>query len=344
MPAPRALPGLAGGGLAPGGSIPGRTDQPQADRFLRDVLAGLSSRPRSLPSVYFYDAQGSEIFKRIMALEEYYPTRCEQEILETHGEEVVAPFLRRRSTLVDLGAGDGAKTRLLLSRLHRRCPDLTYAPVDVSCSALAESSARMSAAFPGLSVEPVAAEYAEGLAWLGRREGSGSLLVLFLGSNIGNLERAGAHRLLGELRAALRPGDHVLVGFDLLKDLDVLRGAYDDGLGVTAAFNLNLLARMNRELGADFDLGAFAHRATFDPERPAMESWLESQRDQVATVGGARFAFQARERIHTEISCKYRESDVTEFARSAGFAEVGRFRDRRGWFLDALWRVPGRVR
>ena len=300
--------------------------------------------PRSLPSLHLYDAAGSRIFQRIMELEEYYPTRCEEEILEVHGEAIVAPFLGRRCTLVDLGAGDGTKTRLLLSHLHRNCPNLRYAPVDISASALLKSSAEMSVAFPGLEVAPVAAEYAEGLLWLGTREKSGgAFLVLFLGSNIGNLEHGEARRLLVKLREALRPGDHVLVGFDLLKDLGVLRRAYDDPRGVTAAFNLNLLSRMNRELQADFDLSAFAHRATFDPRRPAMESWLESLRDQVVTVAGRRFPFVASERIHTEISCKYREADVTAFARAAGFAEVGHFRDRRSWFLDALWRVPGRV-
>jgi dimethylhistidine N-methyltransferase len=294
--------------------------------------------------MHLYDAKGSQIFQRIMALDEYYPTRSEREILEFHGEEIVAPFRRRRCTLVDLGAGDGTKTRLLLSLLYRRSAGLSYAPIDLSAAALWESSAQMAAAFPGLHVAPVVAEYAEGLKWLATREGSGALLVLFLGSNIGNLERSGARGFLGELRAALRPGDHVLVGFDLLKDVGLLRRAYDDGRGVTAAFNLNLLARMNRELGADFDLSSFAHRATFDPTRPAMESWLESLRDQAVTVADRRFTFASGEVIHTEISCKYRESDVTEFARAAGFAEVGRFRDRRSWFLDALWRVPGRAR
>jgi len=321
--------------LAPDGGETGR------DRFLRDVLAGLGATPRTLPSMYFYDAWGSRLFQRIMALEEYYPTRCELEILARHGDELVAPLAARHGTVVDLGAGDGAKTSLLLARLHGRSPSLAYAPIDVSLAALRDSSARMAERYPGLHVAPIAGEYAEGLRWLGERAASGALLVLFLGSNIGNLERDAAVAFLRELRGALHAGDHVLVGFDLLKDLDVLRRAYDDARGVTAAFNLNLLARMNRELGADIDLSSFAHRATFDPARPAMESWLVSLRSQVVTVAGRRFSLRAGEPIHTEISCKYREEDVTAFARLAGFEEAGRFRDRRGWFLDALWRVPG---
>ena len=310
--------------------------------FRDAVLRGLSSTPRFIPSLYFYDARGSQIFQRIMALEEYYPTRCEREILERDGERLVACLLERHGTLVDLGAGDGTKTHLLLSRLFQRSPGLSYAPIDVSPSALWDSLSRMATAFPGLHVVPVVGEYAEGLRWLGAREGIGALLVLFLGSNIGNMEREEARGFLRGLRSALRPGDHVLVGFDLLKDRSVLQRAYDDAQGVTAEFNLNLLARMNRELGADFDLSSFAHRATFDPARPAMESWIESLRSQIVTVAGRRFAFAPGELVHTEISCKYRERDITELARSGGFAEVGRFRDRRGWFADALWRVPDR--
>jgi uncharacterized SAM-dependent methyltransferase len=196
----------------------------------------------------------------------------------------------------------------------------------------------MASAFPRLRVEPVQGEYFDGLRTLGQRDG-GALLVLFLGSNVGNLERGEAIAFLRSLRGALRPGDHVLVGFDLLKDPATLRAAYDDPDGVTAAFNLNLLARINRELDGDFDPGAFEHVATFDPARPAMESWLRSRRRQRVRVAGRCFRFEAGERIHTEVSCKYRERDVAAFAAAAGFEEAGRFRDRRRWFVDALWRV-----
>ncbi len=312
-------------------------------RFRRDVLAGLSAAPRSLPSVYFYDAWGSRLFQRIMALPEYYPTRCEREILERHGGAIAASLGGGPATVVDLGAGDGDKTAVLLSRLagSRR---LAYAPVDVSPAALREATVRVRRKWPGVEPVPVEGEYGEGLRWLRAREGSGTFLVLFLGGNIGNLERDQAIAFLRELRRALRPRDQVLVGIDLVKDPLLLQRAYDDPGGVTAAFNLNLLARMNRELGADFDLDGFQHRATFDPGRPAMESWLVSRRQQTATVAGRRFAFQAGEAIHTEISCKYREQDLAHLARESGFSEVRRFLDSRRWFADLLWRVDGRGR
>lgn len=307
-------------------------------RFLRDVVEGLGRSRKSIPSLWFYDARGSELFQGIMALDAYYPTRIEHELLASHAAGITAPLGGGPCTVVDLGAGDGTKTRLLVAPLHRRCTRVAYAPIDISAAALSGVSARMASIFPRLRITPVQAEYFDGLRALHRQD-AGTLLVLFLGSNIGNLEAPEAIAFLRTMRTALRPGDHVLVGFDLLKDLPILQAAYDDDAGVTAAFNLNLLARINRELGGDFDLGAFEHVATFDPVRPAMESWLRSRRRQQVRVDGRTFRFEAGERIHTEISCKYRERDVGAFAAAAGFEEVGRYRDRRRWFLDALWRV-----
>jgi L-histidine N-alpha-methyltransferase len=306
--------------------------------FLRDVVTGLGQERKAIPSRWFYDARGSEIFQKIMALDAYYPTRVETEILERHAAEIMAPLAGSPCTVVDLGAGDGTKTRLLLAQIHERSPRSAYAPIDISTAALEDVSNRMASAFPRLRISPVEAEYFNGLRALACRD-TGALIVLFLGSNIGNLERRGAIAFLRLLRGSLRPGDHVLVGFDLLKDVSILRAAYDDEAGVTAAFNLNLLARINRELAGDFDLRDFEHVATFDPARPAMESWLRSRRRQVARVAGRCFRFEAGECVHTEISCKYREEDVTDFAAAAGFEDVGRYRDRRRWFADALWRV-----
>jgi dimethylhistidine N-methyltransferase len=315
---------------------------PQAlEQFRRDVVAGLSARPRSLPSVYFYDDAGSRLFQRIMELPEYYLTRTERAILERRAPEIAAPLAGRPVTVVDLGAGDADKTRLLLAALRERTPRLAYAPVDVSSAALVEAGARVRGEWPGLEVVPVPADYAAGLRWLAGREERGALLVLLLGSNVGNLEHEAAGALFADLRRALRPGDHALVGFDLVKDAAVLRAAYDDAAGVTAAFNLNLLVRMNRELGADFDLAAFAHRAAWDRRRARMESWLVSRRAQRVHVAGRAFALGRGERIQTEISCKYTEAQAAGFARAAGFEEAGRFLDDRGWFLDAFWRVPG---
>jgi dimethylhistidine N-methyltransferase len=310
-------------------------------RFRSDVLAGLAVRPRRFPSLWFYDEVGSRLFQRIAELPEYYLGRCEREILEREAGRIAAPFAGRPCTVVDLGAGDGDKTRVLLSRLQQGTPDLAYAPVDVSVAALRQVVAQTEREWPRLPILPVAAEYAGALRRLHAREPGRALLVLFLGSNIGNLERAQAVALLRSLRTALARGDHALVGFDLLKDLEVLRRAYDDGEGVTAAFNLNLLARVNRELDGDFDLSAFSHRATFDPVRPAMESWLVSLRRQRVRVAGRTFRLAEGEAIHTEISCKYREADIAAFAAESGFEERALLLDSRGWFADALWRAGG---
>jgi L-histidine Nalpha-methyltransferase len=311
------------------------------DQLLAEVLAGLGRRPRSLPSHCFYDARGSRLFQWISNLPEYYLTRVEREILEEHAEAILAPLRVPRCTVVDLGAGDGHKTRLLLHGLARCGTEVTYSPVDVSQAALDEASARVRADLPGVGVRPLRDTYAGALRALARERAPGPRLVLFLGSSIGNLEHEAATAFLRELRRALHPGDHALVGFDMVKPLPLLQGAYDDPQGVTRAFNLNLLARLNRELGADFDMGAFRHVATWDPLRPAMESWLEATREQVVRVGRSTLRFAAGERIHTEISCKYSDAQITAFAAAAGFAEVARFSDRAGWFVDALWRAGG---
>ncbi|MCM2333755.1 MAG: L-histidine N(alpha)-methyltransferase [Anaeromyxobacteraceae bacterium] len=314
-----------------------RASPPPHARLLASALAGLTRRPRSLPSPLFYDARGSRLFQWITNLTEYYPTRVEREILETHGEEIVAPVAGSRCTVVDLGAGDGHKTLLLLRRLVAGGTEVAYAPVDISQAALDLARDRVRCELPGVGVRPVRATYARALRQLATAGAGGPVLVLFLGSSIGNLEHAAALGFLVELRRALHPGDHALVGFDLVKPLPVLQAAYADPQGLTAAFNLNLLVRLNRELGADFDVRAFRHVATWDPDRPAMESWLESTRAQRVRIGGVTLDLLAGERIHTEISCKYTGSQVAALAAGAGFAEVGRFTDRAGWFADALW-------
>ncbi len=314
-----------------------RGSPPDAD-FLREVLAGLRAPARALPSRWLYDARGSRLFQWISRLPGYYLTRTELGILTRHRAAIAEALASGPCTVVDLGAGDGHKTRVLLEAVRARCPSVAYAPLDVSRAALDEASRRVRAEVPGVAVRPVLADYAAGLRRLSRSS-SGTKLVLFLGSSVGNLEHAAALRLLGEVRAAMRPGDHALVGFDLLKPVPALVAAYDDPSGVTRAFNLNLLARANRELGADFDLASWEHRATWDPERPAMESWLESRRAQVVRIGGHAFELAEGERIHTEISCKYDLARIEGFRRGAGFEPVALFQDERRWFADALWRV-----
>lgn len=314
------------------------------EAFRRAVLAGLATRPPALSSVWFYDAPGSLLFQRIMRLPGYYPTRVETEILDASAGEILARLPVAPGAIVDLGAGDGAKTRLLLAAARRLSAAVAYAPVDVAGEALRSATARMRAVWPDLVVRAERAEYVEGLARARQAAGSTPVLGLLLGSNIGNLEWAEAVALLRSLRGALAEGDHLLVGLDLLKGERILRAAYDDPEGVTAAFNLNLLARINRELSGDVDLSAFAHRATFDPTRPAMESWLVARRATAATVAGRRFPFRVGEAIHTEISWKYTDAQVEALPRAAGFEEVARWYDGRRWFCDALWRVGAGTR
>ncbi|MBI5068764.1 MAG: L-histidine N(alpha)-methyltransferase [Deltaproteobacteria bacterium] len=322
----------------------GSVDPTSRAAFRSAVIAGLDARPRALSSVWFYDAMGSLLFQRIMRLPGYYPTRVETEILEASSGEILGCLPVAPGAIVDLGAGDGAKTRLLLAAARRISPAVTYAPVDVAGEALRSATGRMRAVWPDLAVRAEQADYVEGLLRARRASGETPVLGLLLGSNVGNLEWAEAVSLLRSLRGSLAGGDHLLVGFDLLKDERVLRAAYDDPEGVTAAFNLNLLARINRELGGDLDLSAFSHRATFDLARPAMESWLVARRATVATIAGRRFRFASGEAIHTEISWKYTEAQLGALARAAGFEEVARWHDGRRWFCDALWRVGPEAR
>lgn len=303
------------------------------------VMSGLRGRPKRLPSSYFYDEVGSRLFQRIMALPEYYVARAEAEILTEHAARIAGACGHRPLVLVDLGAGDGTKTRVLFDALVAACGDVRYMPVDVCAEALAELTTAHRRHHPRVPVTPFVGDYEEGLEAAGERFGGHTRLALFLGSNIGNLPPDDAAALLATWRRALRPGDRLLVGFDLLKDPDVLRAAYDDSEGVTEAFNLNLLTRMNRELGADFDLASFRHYAHLDPRRNAMESYLVSTRDQLVRVGGECIGFAAWEAVQTEVSCKYREADVVALARGAGLSPVGWHYDSRGWFLDALFRV-----
>jgi L-histidine Nalpha-methyltransferase len=315
--------------------------EPEQRRFERDILEGLARTPKASPSMHLYDARGSQLFQRIMDLPEYYVTRVEREILERHGAQLVAPLLRseRPIDVIDLGAGDGLKSRILLEHFAPRGDALRYLPIDISEHALHSVLECCRQEQPWLATLGVVADYAEGIAWLSSRDPSRQRLVLVLGSNVGNLTHGAALGFFRSLRRALCPGDQVLVGFDLVKDPTLLQRAYDDPAGVTAEFNINLLRRINRELRGDFDLKAFRHFANFAPLRRTMESYLMSTRAQTVHVAGRSFEFQQWEPVRTEISCKYRPSDVSAFARAAGFSEIGRYLDERRYFVDALWSV-----
>jgi dimethylhistidine N-methyltransferase len=308
--------------------------------FARDVLHGLRRTPKAIPSRWFYDEAGSRLFQRIMDLPEYYLTACELEILTAQRERIARRIGPGRFTLVELGAGDGRKTTVLLRHFRERGMDFRYVPIDICEPALAQLVERCGPLLPGMEVEGLASEYFEGLAWLAARRRERSV-VLFLGSNVGNFDAAETRGFLRSLWGALRDGDLALVGFDLRKDVALLMRAYDDAQGVTAAFNLNLLRRINRELGGAFRLECFEHRGAYDARSGAMESYLVSRaRQRVAIEAlGESFLFEAGEALHTERSQKYLPAGVRDLAAEAGFETVDELTDARGYFLDALWRV-----
>jgi L-histidine N-alpha-methyltransferase len=302
-----------------------------------DALAGLTATPKSLPPKWFYDAQGSALFEKITELPEYYPTRAERSILRAAATEIAE--LSRARVLVELGSGSSEKTRLLLSALRAAGTLEAYVPVDVSESALALAEEALAVEYPGLAVHAVVSDFeqylglepsAEAGAASANGAQAGPRLVAFLGSTIGNMVPAERAAFLRRVRASLRPGDSFLLGTDLVKDVRVLVAAYDDSAGVTAAFNKNVLAVLNAELGADFDLDAFEHVAVWDPANEWIEMRLRSTAQQRARVRDLDLdvRFAAGEEMRTEVSAKFRRSGVEAELAAAGLA-------MRAWWTDA---------
>ncbi len=293
------------------------------EELAADVRAGLGAARRSLPPKYFYDELGSHLFEAICCLPEYYPTRAEAEIL-AHEAGSIAAEIGGPVRLVELGSGSASKTRHLLRAFLDRQAVLEYVPIDVSASALERSAIDLLQRYARLTITACEAGFEAGLRLVAERlpaPPGTRTLVVFLGSTIGNFEPPAAAELLRAVRAALAPGDGLLLGADLKKEPAVLEAAYDDPLGVTAAFNLNLLARLNRELGAGFDLRQFAHRAVYDPALGRVEMHLVSrvaQRVPLAALG-LELDFAAGESIHTESSYKFDRARVTELAQQSGF-------------------------
>lgn len=302
----------------------------------RDVLAGLSAPRKSLPCRWFYDAAGSRLFEEICATPEYYVTRAEDELLRDHADAIAAQA-PRDATLVELGSGSAAKTQRFVAALLARQERLRLVLIDISTAALAESTRTLRARFPALEVVTVAAEYGDGLARLAELA-RGPKLLLWLGSNVGNFERAAAARFLGGVRERLAGDDRLVLGVDLRKERTLLEAAYDDAAGVTARFNLNLLTRVNRELAADFDLAAFRHRARWEEREGRVVMELVSARAQRVTVAALRrtFDFAAGETIHTEDAFKYAPEEIDGLATAAELRVVGRWFDRARRFSESL--------
>lgn len=301
------------------------------DAFARTLLAGLRARPRAVSPKWFYDAAGSVLFERITELPEYYPTRTELALLERHAPEM-ARWIGPGAEIVEFGAGASRKVRLLLSALEapRR-----FLPIDISGKHLEQAAAQLRREHPGLDVLPVVGDFTGTLAL---PPPAGLRVGFFPGSSIGNFEPAQAQRLLRQMVGWLAGGG-LLIGVDLVKDPAVLHAAYNDAQGVTAAFNLNLWARANRELGGDFDLAQWAHAAFYNPPRLRIEMHLVSRRDQVVQLCGERLHFAEGDSVHTESSCKYTVEGFQRLAQAAGWTPQAVWVDERRWF-SLHWLQP----
>jgi L-histidine N-alpha-methyltransferase len=306
--------------------------------FRKEVLAGLRAEPKQLSSKYFYDADGDRLFQQIMELEEYYLTRCELEIFQLHASDLGNAFSVANSCfdVIELGAGDGLKTKVLLRELLNANSNFRYVPIDISEHALRGLQSSLKKELPELTVSPVQGDYLTALGKL-PEPAAQRRVVLFLGSNIGNLNHEIAQDFLSQLRAKLQPGDMLLIGFDLQKDPKQILAAYNDSKGVTSNFNLNLLTRINRELNADFEVESFKHFPLYEPSTGEARSYLLSTRAQTVKIDGEQIGFNAWEPIHTEISRKYTREQIEKMATDAGCKIVRHFTDSKGWFIDSLW-------
>lgn len=295
-------------------------------QFRADVLRGLRDRPRAIQARWFYDLRGSELFEQITALPEYYPTRTEAALLKTAGPELKA-MRTPGCAVVEFGSGSSAKTPILLEQID----PAAYVPIDISHDFLQRSARTIAESFPAIDVYPVTANFMDPVP-LPAEVATAPKLGFFPGSTIGNLTPGAAVDLLRTMRMSLGDGSRLLIGIDRVKARDVLVPAYDDAQGVTAAFNLNLLARINRELGGDIPIDAFRHRAIWNDAFGRIEMHLEAQRDVHFSVEGQRFEMAAGETIHTENSHKYGERGARVLLMGGGWTPIAEWQDAQGWF------------
>jgi len=308
------------------------------EEFYRDVISGLKQTPKRLSSKYFYDAAGDKLFQDLMNCEEYYPTNCELEIFTQQTEGLCKAMIADGSAfdLIELGAGDAMKSTFLLKYLLEQKADFSYLPIDISANVISYLNDTLPVTLPGLEVAGLNGDYFDMLKKAAsisdRRK-----VVLFLGSNIGNMLPADAEGFCRELRNNLSPGDMVLIGVDLKKNPKTVLAAYNDKEGITKRFNLNLLTRINRELHADFDVSEFEHYPIYDPETGACKSYLISTEDQQVKIGQENICFMKDEYIYMEISQKYTVMQTNQMAANAGFKPLHLFFDSKKWFVDAVW-------
>ena len=307
------------------------------NEFAMDVAHGLAASPKYLLSKYLYDDQGSRIFQQIMQMPEYYPTDCEYDILD-HQSKAISQALAFRShfKLIELGPGDGFKTQLLLQQLTASNIDFTYVPIDISAEAIQLLKERLKEVLPNLKIEPIVGDYFNVLSTIGRQKDP--KLLLFMGGNIGNYTYPQAVELLSQFNTYLQPNDKVLVGIDLKKDPRTILKAYDDPHGITRNFNLNLLNRINRELGGHFNINHFDFYCHYDPTNGEVRSYLVSLKEQDVLVEQLKetYSFCANEVVSTEISKKYGLKGINQLAEHAGFQVIDHFMDKRQYFSDSL--------
>ncbi len=315
-----------------------RALQPSLSPIAEDVFQGLTKDPKTLSPKLFYDAAGSELFERITELPEYYPTATEREIFRQYAGEIVRQA-SGSTAVVELGAGSGAKTVLLLDAMLKTQPDVTFYPVDVSAAALEFCSERMRKILPSIEVLPKVLDFTQGMPQF--RQIAGRKLFLFIGSSIGNFEPLEAGLFLKQVRSSMNPGDALLLGTDMRKSPEVLIPAYDDAQGVTAAFNKNLLVRMNRELGSDFDLDSFRHKIVWNDQLSRIEMHLESLKAQTVTIRdlGLVLKFRNHETIHTENSYKFTMPMIEAISENGGLHIERTWSDPRQWFTVHLLRA-----
>lgn len=306
--------------------------------FAQEVLTGLLSTPKRLPSKYFYDEQGDQLFQQIMAMPEYYLTNSEAEIFDLHKQEIFKLLQGTPIDLIELGAGDGSKTKILLQHFAQNKLQFKYFPIDISEHILLELKADLDEELPHLEVVPLIGEYQQQLAQVAENKNSKKVL-LFLGANIGNLEREGAQEFLLDIGKNLNTGDLMIIGFDLKKDPQTILDAYNDSSGITASFNLNLLNRINRELDADFNVDNFKHWESYNPITGETKSHLVSRkRHQVyLKATDTTVQFDQWEAVYTELSLKYSQREIATLAQKTGFEVVQNFMDSRAYFTDSVW-------
>jgi len=310
--------------------------------FAEDILRGLSAAPKFLSSKYFYDDEGSRLFQEIMKLPEYYLTQAEFEIFSTQTREIFEAFTTANETfdLIELGAGDGSKTSLLVDYFLKQGADFTYVPIDISAEALSFLTEKFQTQFPELSMQTEQGDYFQTLETF-QSKSDKRKIILFLGSNIGNFGKEQAQNFFRQLRAVMNDTDLLFIGFDLQKDPRVILRAYDDAQNVTAEFNLNLLTRINRELGANFNLENFSHYAGYHPIEGAARSFLISRKAQTVFVESLNktFDFAQWEPIFMEISQKYSLAMIGELAQTSGFEVSQYFFDSQKFYTNSLWKL-----